>query len=73
MRVPAKTSTTTTRLTPRMIPSAEVFLQKGLQVLGACHEHDQTGISETFCASAQGKMVPPMVIRKALNLYSSWC
>ncbi len=26
-----------------------------------------------FCGSAAGEMLPPMVVYKALNLYTSWC
>jgi hypothetical protein len=49
------------------------FFIKGSKYCERVMNTTKQAISVMFCGSAKGKMVPPKVVYKALNLYSSWC
>ena len=50
----------------------KVIVRRGLRRVERKTEHSKQSISVMFCGSATGEYLPPMVVYKARNLYSSW-
>ena len=49
------------------------IFKKGTKYCEKVLNTSKQAISVMFCGSATGEMLPPMVVYKALNLYTSWC
>ena len=50
-----------------------VVVRRGRKRTEKVQEHSKTSISVMWCGSADGTMLPPMVVYKAQNLYEGWC
>jgi hypothetical protein len=53
--------------------SKKCLFRKGTKYCEKVMNHSKSSISCMFCGSATGELVPPMVVYKAANIYSSWC
>jgi hypothetical protein len=53
--------------------SKKCLFKKGTRYCERVMNSSKQAISVMFCGNATGTMLPPMVVYKALNLYTSWC
>jgi hypothetical protein len=53
--------------------TSKCIFKKGTKYCEKVQNTSKSSISIMFCGSQAGEWVPPMVLYKALNLYTSWC
>lgn len=50
----------------------KVIVPRNTKRVERVQEHSRTSISIMVCGNANGDLLPPMVVYKALNLYENW-
>jgi hypothetical protein len=53
--------------------SRKCIFKKGVKYCERVMNHSKQAISLMLCGSAAGELLPPMVVYRATNLYTSWC
>lgn len=53
--------------------SKKCLFQKGKKYCERVLNSSKQATSVMFCGSAAGELLPPMVVYKAINVYTSWC
>lgn len=52
--------------------SKRVLVPRGMKRVERIKEHSRTSVSMMMCGTADGKLLPPMVVYKSQNLYNNW-
>ncbi|XP_045761191.1 uncharacterized protein LOC123876139 [Maniola jurtina] len=50
----------------------KVLVPRGHRRVERVQEHSKSSVSIMFCGTADGKMIPPMVVYKSKHLYENW-